>query len=145
VREDIDRSRVTVADYLDEWIAAHAVEIKPTTSQDYRHLIGRPVKPRIGTLRCQAIRPARLTRLHRDLVMNGGRNGNGLSPRTVEYVHAVLRKALRDAVLIEHLLPSTHRAGQAPPQATRRTGHGLESGPVAVLPRNGCQSPARPT
>ena len=30
----------------------------------------------------------------------------GLSPRTVEYVHAVLRKAFRDAVVVDQLLPS---------------------------------------
>jgi hypothetical protein len=34
------------------------------------------------------------------------RNGAGLSPRTVEYVHAVLRKALRDAVIVDQILPS---------------------------------------
>ncbi|HXF02463.1 MAG TPA: site-specific integrase, partial [Arthrobacter sp.] len=33
-------------------------------------------------------------------------NGTGLSHRTVTYVHAVLRKAFRDAVVVEQLLPS---------------------------------------
>jgi hypothetical protein len=32
---------------------AHALEIKPKTLQDYRHLINRHVKPRIGGLRLQ--------------------------------------------------------------------------------------------
>src|SRR5690349_19822349 len=59
----IDRSRMTVGSYLDEWLAAHAVEIKPKTLQDYRHLIERHVKPQIGDLRLQAIRPARITKL----------------------------------------------------------------------------------
>ena len=48
--------------------------------------------------------PARITRLYRDLLTGGGRNGTGLSPRTVAYVHAVLRKAFRDAVLVEQVL-----------------------------------------
>jgi len=39
-------------------------------------------------------------------VTSGGRNGTGLSPRTVEYVHAILRKALRDAVVIDQILPA---------------------------------------
>jgi integrase len=64
------------------------------------------VKPYIGALRLQAVRPAQVTKLYRDLVTSGGRDGKGLSPRTVEYVHAVLRKAFRDAVVIERLLPS---------------------------------------
>jgi integrase len=54
----------------------------------------------------QAITPARITRLYRDLLTGGGRNGAGLSPRTVAYVHAVLRKAFRDAVVVEQVLPA---------------------------------------
>ncbi len=57
-------------------------------------------------MRLQAVRPAQITKLYRDLLTEGGRSCAGLSPRTVEYVHAVLRKAFRDAVLIDQLLPS---------------------------------------
>jgi integrase len=103
----VNRNPVTVASYLDQWIEAHAVEVKPKTLQDYRHLIDRHVKPYIGVLRLQAVRPAQITKLYRDLLTAGGRSGAGLSPRTVEYVHAVLRKAFRDAVLVDQLLPSS--------------------------------------
>ena len=82
------------------------MEVKPKTLQDYRHLINRHVKPRIGAMRLQAVRPAQITKLYRDLITAGGRDGAGLSPRTVEYVHAVLRKAFRDAVVVDQLLPS---------------------------------------
>jgi integrase len=102
----IDRDSITVAAYLDQWIEAHAVVVKPKTLQDYRHLIARHVRPRIGDLRLQAVRPATITKLYRDLAVNGGRDGAGLSPRTIEYVHAVLRKAFRDAVTVDQLLPS---------------------------------------
>ncbi|MEV5705746.1 tyrosine-type recombinase/integrase [Actinoallomurus sp. NPDC052274] len=104
--EYIDRNSATVAEYLDEWIEAHAVEIKPKTLADYRHLIERHIKPHIGGLRLQAVRPARITKLYRDLATSGGRGGKGLSPRTVAYVHAVLRKAFGDAVRVDQLLAS---------------------------------------
>jgi integrase len=102
----IDRNSITVATYLDQWLEAHAVEIKPKTLQDYRHLINRHVRPQIGELRLQAISPARLTKLYRELAASGGRDGAGLSPRTVEYVHAVLRKAFRDAIVVDQILLS---------------------------------------
>lgn len=117
--EYIDRSRVTVTKYLDEWIEAHAVEIKPKTLKDYRNLIERYVKPHIGGLRLQALRPARITKLYRDLVTSGGKNGRGLSPRTVEYVHAVLRKAFRDAVVVEQLLAANPVERAKRPRALR--------------------------
>ncbi|MQY05083.1 site-specific integrase [Actinomadura macrotermitis] len=47
-----------------------------------------------------------MIKLYRDLVTSGGRDGKGLSPRTVAYVHAVLRKASEDAVLVDQLIPS---------------------------------------
>jgi integrase len=102
----IDHNSITVATYLDQWIDAHAIQVKPKTLQDYRHLIDRHIRPRIGDVRLQAVRPATITKLYRDLATSGGRNSAGLSPRTVEYVHAVLRKAFRDAVVVDQLLPS---------------------------------------
>ncbi|TDE26453.1 tyrosine-type recombinase/integrase [Actinomadura sp. 6K520] len=110
--EYIDRNAITVAEYLDEWLDAHAVEIKPKTLADYRHLIERHVKPNIGGLRLQGVRPGQITKLYRDLVTTGGRRGTGLSPRTVGHVHSVLRKAFGDAVRVDELIPSnpTERA-----------------------------------
>ena len=51
----IDRSTITVSTDLDDWIEAHAVEIKPRHLQDYRHLINRYVRPHIGEQWLQAV------------------------------------------------------------------------------------------
>ena len=115
----IDRSRITVGDYLDEWLEAHAMEIKPKTLHDYRHLIKRHVKPHIGEVTLQAMRPARLTGLYRDLATTGGRAGTGLSPRTVEYVHAILHKAFRDAVVVDQVLASNPAERAKRPRGAR--------------------------
>lgn len=78
--EYIDRNGVTVGAYLDEWIEAHAVEIKAKTLKDYRDIINRYVKPHIGDLRLQAVRPATTTKLYRDLMAGGGRTGGRYRP-----------------------------------------------------------------
>lgn len=100
----IDRNAITVGEYLDEWIEAHAMEIKPRTLKDYRMIIRLYVKPYIGRMRLQAVRPMTITKLYRDLLTSGGRDGKGLSARSVVYVHAVLRKAFRDAVNVDQLI-----------------------------------------
>ena len=139
----IDRNSITVAAYLDQWLEAHALEVKPKTLQDYRHLINRHVRPYIGELRLQAMSPARLTKLYRELATNGGRDSAGLSPRTVEYVHAVLRKAFRDAVVVDQILPSNPvERAKRPRKANSEPGeygHPPSSGPSSTPPGNtGC-------
>ena len=84
--------------------AGHALEVKPRTRAGYAHLITTYVTPRIGRMRLQALRPADLSALYRQLLDSGGRGGAPLSARTVEYVHAVLRKAFADAVRTDQVL-----------------------------------------
>jgi len=105
-REYVDRSRVTVAQYLGAWLEGHEVEIKPQTIASYRDLVNRYVVPKMGHMRLQGVQPAALTKLYRDLRETGGVRGTGLSPRTVDYVHAVLRKAFNDAVRVDQILTS---------------------------------------
>ena len=102
----VDRSAVTVAAYLREWLAGHEVAVKPKTFSGYRDDVEGYVIPRIGGMRLQNVRPATIGRLYRDLLDAGGRNGRPLSPSTVEHVHRTLRKAFGDAVEIEGVLPT---------------------------------------
>ncbi|HEY8722093.1 tyrosine-type recombinase/integrase [Pengzhenrongella sp.] len=104
--EYVDRSRMTLAQYLPQWLDMHAVEIKPQTLAGYRDLLDRYVVPSIGHQRVQALQPAMFTKLDRDLLDTGGVRGQGLSRRTVDYVHAILRKALNDAVRVDQVLTS---------------------------------------
>ena len=104
--EYIDRNRVSVTAYLDDWIDSHAMEIKPRTLVDYRACIRLCVTPRIGHLPIQAVRPSTITKLYRDLLTSGGRDGQPLAVATVTHLHAVLRKAFHDAVIVDELIGS---------------------------------------
>jgi len=55
-------------------------------------------------MRLQALRPAVISKLYRDLAEHGGRDGGPLSAWTVSHIHRTLRKALEDAVHVEQLL-----------------------------------------
>jgi integrase len=102
----VDRSNVTVERYLTDWLEAHALEVKPKTHEGYRYLLTKYVVPHIGRQRIQSLRPTTISAMYRTLLAEGGVDGSPLSTRTVEYVHAVLRKAFNDAVTTEQLLPS---------------------------------------
>lgn len=90
---------LTVGEWLDRWMLAHEVELKPSTVSSYRAKINLYLKPTLGHERLQSLSPSGLSLVWRDLQDHGGHNGKGLSRRTVEFTRAVLRKALEDAVI----------------------------------------------
>lgn len=95
---------LTVGAWLERWIDAHQVELKPSTIRSYREKIDCYLVPAIGHERLQTLSPSRLSVVWRDLHISGGKGGRPLSPRTVQYARAVLRKALQDA-LVDRLIP----------------------------------------
>ena len=141
--EYIDRNRITVAAYLDDWIDAHAMEIKPRTLADYRACIRLYVTPRIGHLPMQAVRPSTITKLYRDLLTSGGRDGKPLAVATVTHLHAVLRKAFRDAVIVDELIGSNpvERAKRPRAQA-QEPGTVWTVGPLPGVPGHRAATPA---
>lgn len=114
--ECVTRSTSTVADYLAEWLEAHAATVKPKTLAGYRHDIEHYIVPRIGRMRLQALRPAVVSKLYRDLAEHGGRDGRALSATTVSHIHRTLRKALADAVDVEQLLTANPAARSKRPR-----------------------------
>jgi integrase len=119
--EYVNRSASTVADYLAEWVEAHASTVKPKTLAGYRHDVEHYINPQIGRFRLQAVRPAVISKMYRDLMDHGGRAGQPLSAWTVSHVHRTLRKALADAVNVEQLLAVNPAA-----RSKRPRDHGAE-------------------
>ena len=54
----------------------------------------------------QDVRPSTITKLYRDLLTSGGRDGQPLAVAIVTHLHAVLRKAFRDAVIVDEPIGS---------------------------------------
>ncbi|MGN6175424.1 MAG: tyrosine-type recombinase/integrase, partial [Streptosporangiaceae bacterium] len=104
--EYIGRNQITVTAYLDDWIDSHSMEIKPRTLLDYRACIRLYITPHIGHMPIQAVRPSTITKLYRDLLTGGGLYGKSLAVTTIIHLHAILRKAFRDAVIIDGLIGS---------------------------------------
>ncbi|MFK4083664.1 tyrosine-type recombinase/integrase [Kribbella sp. NPDC020789] len=123
--EYVDRNAITVAEFLGDWLDAHSLEVKPRTLDGYRYLVRQYISPRIGHMRLQAVRPSTLSGLYRELLAGGGRGGAKLSRRTVDFVHAVLRKAFNDAVRSDQLLASNPAERAKRPRREQR-------GPIEV-------------
>jgi integrase len=106
-------SKTTVRDYLEaEWLPAVTGTVRPLSLEKYRSIVKLRILPTLGHLRLQALTGAHLTALYREL------GEAGLSASTIRLTHAVLHRALRDAVRWGRLVRNPADSAD-PPAATR--------------------------
>jgi integrase len=79
--------------WLTEWLAAVKPSLRPSTYSLYSTAVTSWITPRIGALKLAEVTPQVVQRLYTDLGTSGGRNGKGLSPRSVRLAHQVLQQA----------------------------------------------------
>lgn len=81
---------MTVGTFLDQWVT-EARNIRPTTRRGYRAVVTYHLKPTIGHIRLAELTPAHVETMLADLT-------GAMSPKSLRNVHAVLRRALGQAV-----------------------------------------------
>jgi integrase len=96
----VDPSRVTVAEYLRDWLD-RGEGLSPKTLERYRQLAERQIVPHLGSVPLQKLRPAQIHDWHGTLSKAGGAEGRPLSTRTVGHAHRVLHRALERAMRLE--------------------------------------------
>lgn len=91
--------RQTVAQFLDRWLETN---IQPhrrlRTAASYAQIARLYLKPHLGKLQLAKLPPEHVQAMLNSLLARGGEGGKPLSPRTVQYVRAVLRHALNQAL-----------------------------------------------
>ena len=94
----VDPSRLTLGEYLDDWLVAVTPSLRPTTAELYERTVVNWIRPRLGGLPLQAVSPRHLQGLYAELLAAGRADGSGgLSPRSVRLAHQVLHLALERA------------------------------------------------
>ncbi len=88
-----DSDSVTVAAFLDRYMEdVGANTLRPKTLETYLYLIRLHIKPEIGAVRLSALTPSHVQHLY-TVKLN-----QGLSRRTVQFIHSVIHKAFDQAV-----------------------------------------------
>jgi integrase len=111
-----DPGRVTVAEYLAEWLEAVTPGVRPSTAASYRQVVRCYLLPHLGRHRLAAVTPGQLNKLYATLAVGGNRNGQPLSARSVRYAHTIIGKALADAVDWGLLARNPARSAKPPKQ-----------------------------
>jgi integrase len=104
--------KTTVADYLlGQWLPAVQTRVRPGTWVEYRRKVETHLLPAIGQIPLHQLTTAMLNALYQQLL------AHRVGARTVQYVHATIRKALNDAVRWGLLVrnPALHAAPPTPP------------------------------
>ena len=81
-------SRQPLSEYLETWLAG--LRLAPSTVASYRKNIRLHVQPHIGSMPLASLTTVRLTALYRQLEKSGRKDhraGEGLSARTIRYLH----------------------------------------------------------
>lgn len=88
-----DPSKETLSAFADRWDhdwASHNVSLK--TAERYRQLIANQIKPHLGAMPVQKIKPVHLNAFYAKLLQSGGIEGGPLAALTVGHVHRLLRR-----------------------------------------------------
>lgn len=110
------RSSLTLGVYLTQrWLPANRVALRPSTWAGYSNNIRLHVVPAIGRIPLRHLRPEHFERLYADLLAHGNHaRAGGLDSKTVLDIHAVLRRALDDAVRRGLLVTNPAAVARAP-------------------------------
>lgn len=91
-------ARLTLQQYLDIWLERTVPgAVRPSTEASYRDIVQRHIVPVIGGIRLDKLTPDDVRRFLREKAAEQSARGRSLSTRTVQYIHAVLRRALEQA------------------------------------------------
>ncbi|MDP8929228.1 MAG: Arm DNA-binding domain-containing protein [Actinomycetota bacterium] len=95
----VDRSKRTVADYLQQWLVAVKGRVKESSWEAMELHIRLYISPRIGHIDLQQLSRQHVKGLYASLAEGGRERGaGGLAAKTVWNVHLTLHLALADAV-----------------------------------------------
>lgn len=88
-----DAGSQTVGEYLERWLETSAKgSVRESTYASYRKQVRCYVVPAIGRVKLKGLTSMQIQGMYRAML------DRGLSPRTVQYTHAVLHRTLRQAV-----------------------------------------------
>jgi integrase len=101
-----DADNLKLGEYLDRWLVDSVADtVRPTTFERYEQIVRVHIRPALGKLKLKNVTPAHVRGLYREKLEVG------LSPRTVQYIHVTLHKALKQAVA-DGLIPRNATEGR---------------------------------
>jgi integrase len=93
----VESSKETVEAFLDRWLADIKPRVSPRTHERYAEIARKCIVPMLGSIPLKKLRPPVISEAYTKSLTSGGKEGDGLSARTVMHIHRVLKQALGQA------------------------------------------------
>jgi integrase len=107
-----DAEGLKLAEYLGRWLEDSVKgTVRNTTYERYEQITRTHIVPMLGAIKLKALTPTHVRGLYKEKL-------SSLSPRTVQYIHVTLHKALKQAVS-DGLIPRNATEAVKPPQVRR--------------------------
>lgn len=115
----IDTKKMKFGEYLDYWKENTFNNLEITTKEGYIQKIDKHIKPYLGNILLENLKPLHLQNFYEDKLKNGRLNGKGkLSERTVLAIHRIIYSALKQAVKWQLVIRNVAEAVE-PPKAKK--------------------------
>jgi hypothetical protein len=109
-----DTDNLKVGEYLDCWLNDSVRDtVRQRTWERYEQIVRVHLKPALGRVKLKNLTPTHVRGLYCEKL------GEGLAPRTVNYIHTTLHKALNDAVT-DSLIPRNVADGIKAPRSNKK-------------------------
>lgn len=107
-----DAQNLKLGEYLRRWIEDSVKDtVRSTTYERYEQIVRKHIAPVLGSVKLKEVTPAHVRGLYKDKLKE-------LSPRTVQYIHVTLHKAVKQAVK-DGLIPRNASEAVKSPQVNR--------------------------
>ncbi len=121
--EGISSESILFGDYLDQWLASTKDTVGVRTYQRSEETVRLHIKPKLSRIRLDKLSAIQLDTLYRDKLKSG------LSPRSVQIIHATAHKALKQAYrwrmirsnVAEHATPPRSTSKETQPLTKEQT------------------------
>jgi hypothetical protein len=114
-----EADKVTLGEHLDRWLNDSVRDtVRQRTWERYEQIVRVHLKPTLGRVKLKALTSTHARGLYRNKL------DAGLAPRTVNYIHVTLHKALKDAVS-DGLVPKNVAAAVKSPRPGKPEIHPL--------------------
>jgi integrase len=129
----LEPAKLSVGQFLERWLEHQKPLLSPRSAERYADLVRKNIVPLLGAVLLTQLQPMQISAAFSRALESGRRDGRGgLSASTVRYMHAVLHKALGQAVLWNMLQRNPAHA-VTPPKFERGQMMALDESQIAEL------------